>query len=76
MRELFKMILLIVNIISFALVCVFGASGIIYELFGPANYEKILKKLNIPWSYERIWLFMFWCLIILILTYVLRKKFF
>ena len=54
----------------------FGASGIIYELFGPANYEIILQKLKIPWGFECVWLFMFVCLIILIITYILRKKFF
>ena len=75
-REFLNIILLIINIISFVLVLLFGASGIIYELFGPANYEKILQKLKIPWSFERIWLFMFVCLIILIITYILRKKFF
>lgn len=76
MREFLNIFLLIINIISFVLVLLFGASGIIYELFGPASYEKILQKLKIPWSFERIWLFMFVCLIILIITYILRKKFF
>ena len=75
-KGLLKATLLIINIISFVLVLLFGASGIIYELFGPASYEKILQKLKIPWSFERIWLFMFVCLIILIITYILRKKFF
>lgn len=75
-REFLNIILLIINIISFVFVSLFGASGIIYELFGPANYEKILQKFLIPWSFERIWLFMFVCLIIFIITYILRKKFF
>lgn len=76
MRKFLNIFLLIINIISFALVLLFGASGVVYELLGPANYEKILKKLKIPWSFERIWLFMFLCLIILIITYFLRKRFF
>ena len=76
MREFLNVILLVINIVSFVLVLVFGASGIIYELLGPANYEKILQKLKIPWSFERVWMFMFVCLIILIVTYILRKKFF
>lgn len=75
-KGLLKATLLIINIISFVLVLLFGASGIIYELFGPASYEKILQKIKIPWSFEHIWLFMFVCLIILIITYILRKKFF
>ena len=76
MRGFFNIILSIVNKISFVLVLLFGVSGIIYELFGPAKYEKILQKLKITWSFERIWLFMFVSLIILIITYILRKKFF
>ena len=76
MREVIRIILLIINIISFAFVFLFGATGIIYELFGPANYEKMLGKLKIMWSFERVWLLMFVCLIILIITYFLRKKFF
>ncbi len=75
-RKFLNTILLIINIISFVLVLLFGASGIIYELFGPANYEIILQKLKIPWGFECVWLFMFVCLIILIITYILRKKFF
>ena len=40
MRKHLNIILLIINIISFVLVLLFGASGIIYELFGSASYEK------------------------------------
>ena len=76
MRKFITTILLVINIISFVLVLLFGASGIIYELFGPAKYEIILRKLKISWSFEHIWLFMFVCLMILIITYILRKKFF
>ncbi len=75
MKEFLRVILLITNIVSFALVLLFGASGIIYELFGYLNYKKMLQNLKIPWSFEHIWIFMFVCLIILIITYMLRKKF-
>ena len=76
MRKHLNIILLIINIISFVLVLLFGASGIIYELFGAASYEKTLQALKIPGSFEHIWSFMFVCLIILITTYILRKKLF
>ncbi len=72
MREVLRIVLLIINIISFILVFLFGLTGIVYEIFGPAAYEKMLTKLKIPWSYGR----MFVCLIILIITYILSKKFF
>ncbi len=76
MKKVLRVVLLIINIISCTLVCLFGLTGIVYEIFGPAAYEKMLTKLKIPWSYGRIWSFMFVCLIILIITYILRKKFF
>ncbi len=76
MRAILRISLLIINIVSFALVLLFGVTGIIYELSGPASYEKMLEELKIPWSFERIWLFMFICLIVSIITYILRKKFF
>lgn len=58
MKKVIAKILWVVNIISFALVGFFGASGIIYDLFGAGNYQRILEKLNIPWDYDSIWLFM------------------
>lgn len=76
MRAILRISLLIINIVSFALVLLFGVTGIIYELSEPASYEKMLEELKIPWSFERIWLFMFICLIVSIITYILRKKFF
>lgn len=76
MREITKVILLMINIISFVFVLLFGITGMIYELLGHAYYEKMLEELKIPWSFEYIWLFMLECLIILIITYFLRKKLF
>lgn len=76
MKEAFRIILLIINMVSFVFVLLFGITGIIYELLGPAYYEKMLEELKIPWSFEYIWLFMFACLIILIISYFLRKKLF
>jgi len=76
MSRVLRIILLIINIISFALVSLFGATGIICELLGPASYEKILAELKISWKFEHIWLFMFVCLIISVVTCLLRKKFF
>ena len=75
-RKILKRFLLVVNVISFGLVFLFGASGIIFDLFGKATYEKMLANLGIPWSFESIWGFMFVCLIVLITSYFFRKKFF
>lgn len=76
MRDIIRIVLLVINIISFILVVIFGATGIIYEIFGPANYEKMLQKLKIPWNFDKIWTFMFICLAVLIITYFIRIKFF
>lgn len=76
MRKILKRILLVVNVISCGFVFLFGASGIIFDLFGKATYEKMLVKLGITWSFESVWVFMFVCLIIFITSYFLRKKFF
>ena len=80
MKEVLKIILLIlgrghVRALEHAHELV-GVTGIIYEILGPAVYEKMLIKLKISWSFERIWNFMFVCLVILIITYFIRKKFF
>ncbi len=76
MKEIIGTILLYINTISFVLVAIFGLTGIIYELIGPAGYEKIIERLKIPWRFEQIWIFFLIFSIVLILTYFLRKRFF
>jgi cytochrome c oxidase assembly factor CtaG len=76
MRNILRNTLLAINIISFGLVAIFGFTGIIYELFGPASYDKMLERLNIPWRFEQIWTFSLICLVVLIITYIMRKKLF
>ena len=76
MKKVLRIVLLIINVLSCILVFLFGATGILYEIAGPSGYNKMLSKLKVPWSFEHIWLFMFVCLIILCVTYFLRKKFF
>jgi len=76
MKHIARIALLVTNILSFVMVAIFGMTGIIYDLLGPAGYEKMLVKINIPWSFERIWTFMCVCVAISIITYLLRKKFF
>ena len=76
MRDIVRIFLLVINIISFILVAIFGLTGIVYEILGPASYERILAKLKFPWSFGQIWTFCFICLAVSIITYFLRKKFF
>lgn len=76
MKEIIRIVLLSINVISLILVLLFGATGVVYELFGAASYKKMLLMLRIPWSYERIWVVMLLVSLVLVITYVLRKKFF
>ena len=47
-------ILLIVNIISFAATILFAIFGVYEQIMGPADVEKLLKKLHILLSYNQI----------------------
>lgn len=76
MKRFIKKFLLTVNIVSFALVVIFGASGIIVDLFGIPFYMKILEKFKITWSFEFICLLAYTCTAFTAIIYFLRKKFF
>lgn len=74
MMSFFKVFLLIVNIISFVCVLIFGIFGVYEQIMGPADAEKLLKRLNISWSYNCILVLGFICLAIMIISYIVRKK--
>lgn len=76
MKDFLKILLLIINVVSFVFVLVFGATGFIYDLFGYAFYEKMLDKIGIPWNFNQIWIFCAICLIITVVVFIIRKKFF
>jgi len=66
--------LLIINIVSFAITILFGIFGIYEQIMGPADAEKLLKKLHIPLSYNQALIIGFVCLGIMCITYTLRAK--
>ena len=74
MTNFIKSFLLIVNIVLFVLVLLFGAFGIYEQLTGPADAEKLLKVLKIPFSYNQIFIIGFLCAIIMVVLYVVRSK--
>lgn len=76
MMELLKNSLLVINIVSFVCVLIFGVFGIVEYILGPTGAEKLLKSFNIPWSYHRVLGVAFICLTIMIISYIVRKKFF
>ncbi len=69
-----KTVLLIVNIISFVVTVAFGVFGVYEQIMGPADAEKLLKKLHIPLSYNQTLIIGFVFLALMIITYILRAK--
>ena len=74
MTEFVNTILLIVNIIFFAVTVLFAIFGVYEEIMGPAYAEKLLKKLHIPLSYNQVLIIGFVCLALMIVCYFLRAK--
>ena len=78
MRESFKRFLgtflLVVNIISFVLMLVFGAFGIYEQIVGPGNFMKLLEFLNINMSYNQFVLVGYICTAVTIITYIALSK--
>ena len=76
MKKFLGIILSIINWVTFIILTVVGVTGIIFEFSGQGTFIGLFEKLNIPWSYNFIWSFIFVNIILLIISYVLRKKFF
>jgi hypothetical protein len=75
-RKIIRFVLLMLNILSFGLVVLVGVMGIAYEMLEPASYEKLLEWFKISWDFEQIWTFSILCLVIFLVTYTVRRKFF
>lgn len=74
MINFFKIFLLVINIISFICVLVFLIFGVYEYLNGPEEAAKWLKRLNFPWSYNRVMFIGFTCMAIMFISYIVRKK--
>jgi len=74
MMKIFQYFLLIINIVSFVFVLIFGVFGLVEYFLGPAGVEKFLKKLKIPLSYSQVLFIGFLCLAVMIISYIVRKK--
>lgn len=73
MRKFFDVFLLIVNVISFVFVLIFGAFGLYEQIMGPADAEKLLKKFRPSWTYNCVLIIGFVCVAIMIISYIVRK---
>ncbi len=76
MKETIKIILLIINILSFIIVAIIGLLGIVSEILGPAKFNDLLKSLNMPFDFNILWKLSIIFIPVLIITFILRKKFF
>ncbi len=75
MKEIIRIILLIINIASFIIIVIIGILGILTELLGPAKFDDFLSSLNIPLNFDILWKLSIIFIPVLIITYILRKKF-
>ena len=73
MKAFINVALIILNIIFFIATFLFGMFGIYEQIMGPADAENLLKELHVPLSYNQILIV---CLVLMILTHILRTKLF
>ena len=66
-----NILLLIVNIISLAATVFFAIFGVYELIMGPADAEKLLKKLHIPLSYNQALIIGFICIALTIISSIL-----
>lgn len=76
MKRFIKIFLLITNVISCASAVTFGIFGIFAEILNPPVFEKILAELKIPLDFDNFVTIGCISVIILIVTYFIRKRFF
>lgn len=74
MTAFINTILLIVNVIFFAIAGLIAIFGIYEQIMGPADAGKLLEKLHIPLSYNQVLVIWFVCLAVLAIIYFLRAK--
>lgn len=74
MTMLVNIALPVVTIISFVTTILFAIFGIYEQIMGPADAEKLLKKLHIPLSYNQVLIIGFISLVLMIISNILLAK--
>ena len=74
MKVFINTILRSINIISFAATVLFAIFGVYEQIMGPADVEKLLKRLHIPLNYNQVLIIGFVCLVLMIISYILIEK--
>lgn len=76
MREFIKIVLQLINIISFGATLFFATIGILTEFVNSSTFEKILSALKIPLNYNNFLLAGYISVAAMIITFFLLCKFF
>ena len=76
MKEILKMIVQVVHVLSFCGVILSGTLGAVYEIIGHAKFEQVLSAIGISKGFERIWVVSAIMLLLLITTYFIKAKLF
>ena len=72
--KILDFILHAISIISFSIVVIFGVFGVYEQIMGPADAEKLLKRLRFPLSYNQVLLVGFISLGIMFISHLVRMK--
>lgn len=76
MKEILKMIVQVIHVLSFCGVILSGILGAVYEIIGHAKFEQVLSAIGISKGFERIWVVSATMLLLLITTYFIKAKLF
>ncbi len=76
MKEIIKMLVQAVHVLSFCGVILSGVLGAVYEIIGHAGFEQILSAIGISKGFEQIWVVSAIMLLLLITTYFIKAKLF
>ena len=74
MMNIIKKSLGVINVIFLILTMIFIVYGIYEQIMGPAAAEALLKKLRIPLTYNQVLIIGFVCIVLMIVTYILKAK--
>ena len=74
MKLFINIIMQIVSIISYSATALFALFGIYELIMGPADAEKLLKKLHIHLTYDQTLLIGFIFVILAIAWYIIKAK--
>lgn len=74
MTAFIDIMLLIVIIITLIVTVLFTLFGLYEQFMGPADAEKLLKKMHIPLSYNQAFVIGMVCAVLLALSFGLKLK--